>query len=455
MTEQEQRLDRNEEKHYDIAQIGLWYGCNYGAILTTYALYRHLTGLGKRVLLLNQAPLAGNPMYLDTTNISYRFMERHGVERSAPLKSDDDLMALNNRVETFVVGSDQVWRWAYSANQGLFYFLDFVRGDKRKIAYSASFGLDREERPAASLAKARYYLQAFDAVSVREQSGLDILEHHYNVHGAWQPDPVFLHEAGFYRELAGCEVKEAEPYLFAYILDMTPATLSLVQTVAATRNLRVHIFEDGNRKTQECGGSELPSPEEWLQEIAHCSYFVTDSFHGVCFAHIFNKEFLCTAPALRGQTRFESLLAYTGLQQRLVTGLPAEDALAVSRQPIDWPMVNTKLATAREQGRTWLENALNAPRPAWRVILGDLAHEMLYAGFGEKERTPRREAEVRMYEQDFLTHKLPRLLRLKRFWHRAWMYVTAGIARARHAARLQELRALARYLERRNSRPFR
>lgn len=123
--------------------------------------------------------------------------------------------------------------------------------------------------------------------------------------------------------------------------------------------------------------------------------------------------------------------------------------------PIDWAQVNDILQREREKARTWLENALNAPRPAWREALGTLVYEKLYAGMSERTRASRQEAELQIHERNFHTRMLPRLLRLRRLWHRAWMYMTAGNARARHTARLQELRALARYLERRNSRTFR
>lgn len=98
--------------------------------MTTYALYRFFTDRGLKGLLLNQVPLAGVPMYLDPRNISHRFMERYGEKRSLPLQSGVELEALNEVADTFVVGSDQVWRWEYTRYQGFFYFMDFVRGGK-------------------------------------------------------------------------------------------------------------------------------------------------------------------------------------------------------------------------------------------------------------------------------------------------------------------------------------
>ena len=378
-----------ENGHYDIALIGFWFGCNYGAILTTYALYRFFTDRGLKVLLLNQAPLAGNPMYLDPRNISHRFMERYGVKCSQPLQSDAELEALNEVADTFVVGSDQVWRWAYTSYQGFFYFMDFVRGEKRKIAVASSFGIDWEERPADNLAKAGLYLQAFDAVSVREDSGVKVLREHYGVEGEWVADPVFLHGDAFYRELAdGAADQPAEPYLFAYVLDETEEIRELINSVARQRGLRVFTVEDAHRLVTTPGGDEargrIPEPEQWLQYIRDCAFFVTDSFHGVCFAHIFHKDFLCVAPQGRGLARLHSLLALSGLADRLQEQLPYNPAVA--QQAIPWDAVDERLHAARAKAAEWIEAALNRPRDPRRVALGTRLHRLLYAGRGECER---------------------------------------------------------------------
>ncbi len=378
-----------ENEHYDIALIGFWFGCNYGAILTTYALYRFLTDRGLKVLLLNQAPLAGDPMYLDPRNISHRFMERYGVKCSLPLQSDAELEALNDVADTFVVGSDQVWRWEYTRYQGFFYFLDFVRGERRKIAVASSFGIDWEERPADNLAKAGLYLQAFDAVSVREDSGLKVLREHYGVEGEWLADPVFLHGDAFYRELADAAANpSAAPYLFAYVLDETAEIRELINSVARQRGLRVFTVEDAHRLVTKPGDGaarrEIPAPEQWLQYIRDCDFFVTDSFHGVCFAHIFHKDFLCVAPQGRGLARLHSLLALSGLPERLQERPPYNPAVA--EQAIPWDKVDERLHAARAKAEEWIEAALNRPRDPRRVALGTKVHDLLYAGRGECER---------------------------------------------------------------------
>ena len=440
----------------------LWFSCNYGAILTTYALYRLLEEMGRRPVLLDNAPLLSNARFNDEENISRCFMQRHGLACTKPLKDDGDYDALNDSLDTFIIGSDQVWRWRYTACCGFAYFLDFVRGDKRKVAFASSFGVDTEERPAESVERARCCLQAFDAVSVREKSGVDILREHYGIEGEWVLDPVFLCRREDYDTLCECAERQEMPYVLSYVLEADDAIRHHIAAITAECGAQAVNMVDAQKDFDEMqrrfGTGQIArdvSPEQWVRNIRDCDFFITDSFHGVCYALMFNRPFLCVAPPTRGRARFDSLLGLVGLQRCMLSPDYTEEEWNAAVAPIDWVQVNSILQREREKARAWLENALNAPRPAWRVARGTLVYEKLYAGMNEKTRHSQQERELQLHVRNFLTRKLPAILRLKRLWHRAWMYATIGRARARHAARLQGLRAVARHLERRNRQTFR
>lgn len=440
----------------------LWFSCNYGAILTTYALYRLLEEMGKRPVLLDYAALLSGSRFNASGNISRSFMRRHRLACTEPLKNDGDYDALNNSLDTFIIGSDQVWRWRYTASFGLAYFLDYVRADKRKVAFASSFGIETEERPAESVERASCFLQAFDAVSVREKSGVDILREYYGIDGEWVLDPVFLCRMEEYDTLCEGAERQESPYVLSYVLEPDDAIRLHIAAISADRKAQAINMVDAQRDFEEMqrlfGIGQIArdiSPEQWVQNIRHCDFFITDSFHGVCYALMFNRPFLCVAPPQRGRTRFDSLLGLVGLQRCMLSPDYTEEEWNAAVAPIDWAQVNGILQKEREKARAWLENALNAPRPAWREALGTLVYEKLYAGMSERTRASRQEAELQIHERNFHTRMLPRMLRLKRLWHRAWMYATVGRARARHATRLKELRAVSRYLERRNRRTFR
>lgn len=442
----------------DTGVATLWFSCNYGAILTTYALYEVLRGMGKRPVLLDYAPVGGHGPFMDEENISRRFMREHGIPYTAPLRSDADYNALNDGPDTFVVGSDQVWRWRYTGCYGLAYFLDYVQGCKRKLAYSSSFGIDSEERPVESVRRASFCLHAFDGVSVREKSGVDILREQYGVEAEWLLDPVFLCGKDVYERLCSSAEAAGAPYVLSYVLEPDEVIRHHIAAVTGVRGLRAVNMVDAQRDFAEMqrrfGPGELAqgvSVEQWVQNIRGCDFFITDSFHGVCYALMFNRPFLCVAPPQRGRARFDSLLGLVGLERCMLSPDYTQAEWKAAMAPIDWAHVNAVLEREREKALAWLADALQAPRPAWRVALGDLVYSKLYAGMSERARTSRQEAELQYHLRMFRTGLLPRLLLLRRLWHRALACVTSGSVRKRHAARLRELRAVEAHLARREA----
>lgn len=384
----------------DTGVATLWFSCNYGAILTSYALYRVLEEMGKRPVLLDYAPLMGpKGKGAPGDSISVSFMRRHGICCTEPLERDDDFNALNDRLDTFVIGSDQVWRWLYTKRYGYAFFLDYVRGERRKVAFASSFGIDRDERPEESLAKARQYLQAFDAVSARERSGVDILRDAYGVEGECVLDPVFLCGREAYDRLTVQLPQEEEPYILSYVLEPKSEIHRHIAALAKERGLKVVNIVDAQRDAAkwascfECGEVAADvTPERWLHYIRHCGFFVTDSFHGVCYALIYNRPFVCVAPPKRGLTRFESILSTVGLRRCLLPPDCGEAEWQEALRPIDWEAANTVLSSERERSTQWLRTALTAPRAAGREELGHRLHASLYAGSGAKDRRPDMEA---------------------------------------------------------------
>ena len=73
------------------------------------------------------------------------------------------LKELNNNTEAFIVGSDQVWRYdLYKFHGGNIYQLDFVNDDRKKIAYSASFGADKFIAPQLEKNIFKHYIKYYN-----------------------------------------------------------------------------------------------------------------------------------------------------------------------------------------------------------------------------------------------------------------------------------------------------
>ena len=73
-----------------------------------------------------------------------------------------------------------------------------------------------------SIELSAYYLQRFDAVSVREEFAIEMCKNVFGVDATWVTDPVFFCKKNQYAEIENVRPECAEgPYILAYILDPT------------------------------------------------------------------------------------------------------------------------------------------------------------------------------------------------------------------------------------------
>ena len=225
--------------------------------------------------------------------------------------------------EAFVVGSDQVWRKAYTERWGVDrFFLDFAPENTKRIAYAASFGRYDMEYNTDELLRLKKLYQQFDAVSVREDTGISILENQgwKNPKAIQVLDPTMLLTREHYMQLiAKGNTHSSNGNMFCYILDITDEISSVIDILAVEKKLKpFYSLIEGNDRM---------SIEQWLRSFADAEYVVTDSYHGVVFSLIFNKPFYILENKQRGNARFESLKNMFGL--------------SIDNSEIDWKCFNS------------------------------------------------------------------------------------------------------------------
>jgi hypothetical protein len=198
---------------------------NYGAVIQAFALQTHLQELGHMVQIINYVPYTqptGVKQYIAKTpktiilkwenaykrRIFQHFRDRYLNLSPIVFNSASDLNKINNEYDVLISGSDQVWnpKWLDQQN-GLWdlCFLKFSGENTRVISYAASFGhaeittMKPEWQEAIS-----YNLQKFDAISVREKSGIEIIKKLTNKNNAFHVvDPTLLIEKTYYDRLIG------------------------------------------------------------------------------------------------------------------------------------------------------------------------------------------------------------------------------------------------------------
>ena len=125
-----------------------------------------------------------------------QFIQKYIKHVSADIKTLDALYEYINKMqfEGYVVGSDQIWRPSYSPCIEN-YFIDFCNDEKvKKIAYAASFGGVTWEYTIKETTICSALAKRFNAISVREDSGVDLCNKYLGVEAKHVLDPTMLLE---------------------------------------------------------------------------------------------------------------------------------------------------------------------------------------------------------------------------------------------------------------------
>ena len=356
--------------HYDIGIVGLWYGLNYGSILTYYALYKVVNDMGFDAIMVNKPNELWISRYIDRNTIANKFIYENCYVSNVR-DTRDDWEELNDHCDAFIVGSDVVWNYQICGEQShQFFFLDFVDDKKKKIAMASSFG-SGYNAPEDERILDGYYLQKFDYVGVREKEGVDICKTKFNVEASRVMDPVFLCDKKYYLQFADkVNLQSKAPFLAAYILGPDQEKYNIVKKVSGMLDCNIEIIENPNtpgKLEKILGAKPLPTPsvEEWLSYIKNCEFFVGDSFHGLCFSLICNKPFLIAVNSnVSGMARFTTLLGMVGLQDRLF--ITDKDNISkiddIINKKIDYTIVNKILENSSRESYEWLLNALKSEK---------------------------------------------------------------------------------------------
>ena len=256
------------------------------------------------------------------------------IERFSELKESD--------FDAFVVGSDQIWRTKYaesmmqSTKDAYLYFARKWKNLKR-VAYAASFGTDEWEYSDENTIICRTLIQQFDAVSIREQSGIYLCKKYLHYDNAvCMIDPSMLLNKEDYMQLI--EKTKSDSFngnIFSYFLDNNENTLQIEKFAEKIYGSKVFRLKENEIEEPF---APLKPVEYWFRAFHDAEVVITDSFHACAFSIIFNKPFWVIGNEARGFARFSSLLKLFGLEDRLIVDM--QDIR--TNKKIDWISINQK-----------------------------------------------------------------------------------------------------------------
>ncbi len=340
---------------------------NYGGILQAYALQTTLERMGNDVVVFDTNKHRSLPLWKMPLSYGKRILKkmlgRGGVifreqkfNREYPIVSQHTQPFIDKYIhrivvsdfrtlspgdyDTIVVGSDQIWRARYDQIENA--YLKFAHDWQiRRVAYAASFAVEKWEYTPRQTKQFAELVRKFDAVSVRESSGVALCREHFGVEALHVLDPTMLLTTDDYKLLIDqAGISTCEGNLGCYILDETKQTRQLIQRLATEKGLTPFRMnsrvEDMRAPLEE---RIQPPVERWLQSFIDAQLIITDSFHACVFSILFNKPFVVVANQDRGTARYDSLLGMFALQRCLYSQeWRPEDIFS-----IDWNSVNKRL----------------------------------------------------------------------------------------------------------------
>jgi hypothetical protein len=283
--------------------------------------------------------------------------------RMSPLKYDS-LAGLRDEVpqaDAYIAGSDQVWSKLPVTDAERPYYLDFGGKHVRRIAYAASFG--RSSYPHGQVSALSELLLNFDAVSVREHSGVAICGQAGRDDAVVTLDPTLLLNGADYQSL-GFQQTEAGPYAFIYSVNVdSPDQMDWKRVKDFARRSGYGIkavTASGHipgRELFDDAGYLYPTIPEWIGLIKDASIVFTSSFHGVVFSLLMHRNFVFYPVHGRysgGNGRVESLMKLLSLENHIWKEGLSYDELP---QP-DWELVDAALEEARKASLDFLKDNL-------------------------------------------------------------------------------------------------
>ena len=306
---------------------------NFGASLQAYSLQRFVETLGHNVSILDIRKEVHRPVTyfkgmkgllfngiiflnrkkLDEGNRAFEnFSKQYFKLTEKRFSSIESLRDHVPDTDVFLTGSDQVFN---PERCDPIFYLDFVQGDVGRVSYAASFG--REIIPEQNEKRIAAFLQKFSSLSVREETGAQMIKRLTGQVAAVNIDPVFLTTKEEWRKLEREVNIGKEKYALCYCVYRPNNINRIIKEIKDVTGLKViviersaHRFIANDKIFVEYG------PNEFLWLIDHAEFVFTTSFHGLAFSIIFNKKVKPVEnPSAPG--RITNLLNMLGCKDRL------------------------------------------------------------------------------------------------------------------------------------------
>lgn len=330
---------------------------NFGSVLQTYALWKVLRERGHIVEVIDYTfpneyhlstshaasdgvckypkvsflekiiKIAYAPALIKQHRLTDTFLSRMNVTMSdAKYATRDQLLGSPPKYNVYISGSDQIWNPRYTNGDDIF-LLSFASDTSKKISYGSSFGVT--SIPQNIIPKFAKYLNRYDCLSVREDSGVNILKKTFSRDSICVLDPTLLLNGTQWRSALDLKTpSNKNPYIFCYFLnysfDAFPYAEEFALHMKEKTGLKVifggrppkrrfnYLINEGIEYHVGIG------PEGFVSLIDNARLVITTSFHGTAFAVNMGKPVYSIVSTKTGDDRQAAFLRTMGLDSRIV-----------------------------------------------------------------------------------------------------------------------------------------
>lgn len=345
---------------------------NYGAVLQTYALYKYL-----REIELNGKVIDYRPSDLHKTKSDkiivklfrpiIRYLDfkkgdkifgnflNENIELTSVVHNSNEILNVE-KTKCYITGSDQVWNCSKNGvGNDENYFLVFADGrNVKKVSYAASIAMDKIDDKQKE--KFNRLLADFSYISVREKTGVKILNDIGIQNVSQVLDPVYLISRVEWKNMARrskyYDKLKNQNYILVYGFLRQKNVYDYAFKLAKKNNCKVYnvntMIEDYFLKTDKYFWNV--TPEDFLALILNANSIVTNSFHGLSFSIIFQKDFYLFGKDGNTSSRMFDLVNMLKLDDRVV-----RKGNVMSEEKIDYCKCNEILMEKIKESKEYLK----------------------------------------------------------------------------------------------------
>lgn len=265
--------------------------------------------------------------------------------------NDKNITRVKFNADAYVVGSDQVWNSGWNKGVIPTMFLSFISNDKPKYSYSSSFG--RKELSQEEISQSIEYIKKFRYISVREESGVDILKKQYNYSNVEKiVDPTLGMPPEFWRKYSG-KRKIKGKYILIYNLNRSKDFDAYAEKIAKITGYKLYRFCTRFDQIFKNGKSLIiPKVMDFINYIDNAEIVLTDSFHATAFSINLNTKPICVYPK-KYSNRLSEFLKMVDCEKECYS--KGFDDFEIINKKVDFKRANEILDNERKKTDTYLK----------------------------------------------------------------------------------------------------